>query len=169
MDSSSTFQLEALIKSCHCLLNSQTAAKNSHHGSESLADQFPELLEPVFPQVLPKVRASHDGWPGFRICSGVSLLSFAQSSQPLQLNPAAAMMMPRHFKNSFSMKGRIFDPLSLLFVLCTTSFNLASLDFQFFEENTTINKIVVSIYIKRKRKQTRQTDFECEFEKQMCN
>jgi hypothetical protein len=53
--------------------------------------------------------------------------------------------------------------------LCTTLFNLASLDFQFFEENTTTNKIVVSIFKKRKKKQTRQTYFECEFEKQMCN
>jgi hypothetical protein len=89
---------------------------------------------------------------------GDSLLFFAHSSQPLRLNPAAAMMMPRHFKNSFSMKGQIFDPLSLLFISCKTSFNLASLDFQFFEENSTINKIVVSIYKKEKRnKQDKHT------------
>jgi hypothetical protein len=30
--------------------------------------------------------------------AGVSLLSFTHSSQPLQLNPAAAMVMPRHLK-----------------------------------------------------------------------
>jgi glycerol uptake facilitator-like aquaporin len=130
---------------------------------------FRNSLNLFFPKYCPKSGLLMMVGQVFGSAVGVSLLSFAQSSQPLQLNPAAAMMMPRHFKNSFSMKGRIFDPLSLLFVLCTTSFDLASLDFQFFEENTTINNIVVSIYIKRKKKQTRQTYFECEFEKQMCN
>jgi hypothetical protein len=56
------------------------------------------------------------------------------------------------------VKGQIFGPLSLLFVSCTTSFKLASLDFQFFQENTTINKIVVGIHKKEKRnKQDKHT------------
>ncbi len=155
MDSSSTFQLEALIKSCCCLLNSWTAAENSYHGSESLVLGLSQMQGINFQNSLNLFSPKYCPKSGLLMMVGqVSLLSFAHSSQALQLNPAAAMMMTRHFNNSFSMKGQIFDPLSLLFILCNTSFNLASLDFQFFEENTTINKIVVSIYIKRKKKQT---------------
>jgi hypothetical protein len=66
--------------------------------------------------------------------AGSSVFSLAYNSQPLQLNPAAAIVMPRAIKNSFSVNGRILDALSFSFVSWTASFSFASLVFQSFGE-----------------------------------
>jgi hypothetical protein len=47
---------------------------------------------------------------------GSSLFSLAHNSQPLQLIPMAAMIMPWAIRNSFSVNGRILDLLSFPFV-----------------------------------------------------
>jgi hypothetical protein len=52
------------------------------------------------------------------------------------LNPAAATVMPRAIKNSFSVRGQILDPLSFSFVSQLASFSFANLVFQSFEEET---------------------------------
>jgi hypothetical protein len=58
----------------------------------------------------------------------------AHKSQHLQLNPAAATVMPRAIKSSFSKNGRILDPISFLFVSRTALFGFANLVFHYFEE-----------------------------------
>jgi hypothetical protein len=44
---------------------------------------------------------------------GVPVLSFAHNSEPLQLNPGAATMMPRQIKNSLSVNGTSLIPFPL--------------------------------------------------------
>ncbi len=70
--------------------------------------------------------------------AGSSLFSLAHNSQPLQLNPADATIMPRAIKIFFSVNGRILDPLSVSFVSRTASFSFANLFFQSFEEEEEI-------------------------------
>jgi hypothetical protein len=62
--------------------------------------------------------------------TGAMASSAFQSSHPLQLNPAAAIMMPNLIKNSCSVKGQTFAPLTLKFSTPTASLSLASLAFQ---------------------------------------
>ncbi len=66
--------------------------------------------------------------------AGRTVFSLAHNSQPLQLNPAAATVMPRAIKNSFSVNGRILDPLSFSLVSWRASFSFASLVFQSYGE-----------------------------------
>jgi len=120
MDSSSTFQLDAIIKSRRCLLNSLTAPENSHHGSDSLTHGFSQILGISFrnslylfsPKYCPKLGLLMMVGQVLGSAPGVSMLSFDHSSAPLQLKPAAAIVMPIPNKNSFSVNRRILVPLS---------------------------------------------------------
>jgi hypothetical protein len=62
--------------------------------------------------------------------TGILASSAFQSSHPLQLNPAAAIMLPNPTRNSCSVKGRTFTPLTLEFSTPTASLSLASFAFQ---------------------------------------
>ena len=68
-------------------------------------DHLSILLEPVFPHVFPK---SGDGMMLLQLFGSESIwfssLGFAHNSHPLQLNPAAAIMIPSPIKNFFFLK-----------------------------------------------------------------
>jgi len=62
--------------------------------------------------------------------TGTSWLSVAHNLQPLQLCPAAAIIIPMPKKNFFWVIGHIFDPLALLLISPTAAFSLFHLTFQ---------------------------------------
>jgi hypothetical protein len=62
--------------------------------------------------------------------TGILASSAFQSSHPLKLNPAAAIMMPNPTRNSCSVKGQTFAPLTLEFSAPAASLSLASFAFQ---------------------------------------
>jgi hypothetical protein len=72
--------------------------------------------------------------------TGISGSSAAHSSQPLQLYPAAAIIMPIATRKSFSVNGRTFAPLTLEFSTLTASLSLASFAFQSYVNNCKIRR-----------------------------
>ena len=139
IDSSSTIHIDGWIRSRHCWLNSSMADENSHHGSVSLTWSFSQILAITFRYSLNLFSLMYTLKSGLftMVCqvlgsavAAASWLSFFHNSQPLQLNPAAAIVTPNATKNSFSVNGRIFDPLALLLRSETVSFSFLNLDFQ---------------------------------------
>jgi hypothetical protein len=144
IDSSSPFYNDAVILSLHCRLNSSAACKKFHHVSDSFASLSSHIdgmslrysLNLFSPMNFPKF----GDWMILRqlftsLHTEISGSSDAHSSRPLQLYPAAAIMMPIATRNSFSVNGWTFAPLALEFSMLTALLSLASFAFQSYVNN----------------------------------